>query len=337
MIKRLELENFTAFDELALDFAPGVNLMIGDNGTGKTHVLKILYSVWSAVKELDQIVHKVKRVFLPRDHDIGRLVRQSKERVRASAKIGPQHAPFFELSFPNNEEELGPRWERGTPDVSAYPSVYIPVKEMLANAPGFRSLYSQREIHFEEVYADIIDKAFLPPLKEPVPKEAKELLDTLERIMGGSVTQKGETFYLKGTQGELEFTLLAEGLRKFALLWLLIRNGSLSKGSTLFWDEPEANINPSMIRTLVEILLHLQRHGVQIFIATHSYVVLKEFDLQRTEQDSVRFFALSRDADKRITCQTSDDYTSIVPNKISDAYTALYDSEIERSLGRNAG
>ena len=41
-------------------------------------------------------------------------------------------------------------------------SVYIPVKEMLSNAPGFQSLYSKREIHFEEVYRDILDRAYLP-------------------------------------------------------------------------------------------------------------------------------------------------------------------------------
>lgn len=33
---------------------------------------------------------------------------------------------------------------------------------MLANAPGFRALYSQKEVSYEEVYPDIIDKAFLP-------------------------------------------------------------------------------------------------------------------------------------------------------------------------------
>ncbi len=44
-------------------------------------------------------------------------------------------------------------------NASPIESVYIPVKEMLANAPGFRSLYAQREIHFESIYADIIDRA----------------------------------------------------------------------------------------------------------------------------------------------------------------------------------
>ena len=31
---------------------------------------------------------------------------------------------------------------------------------MLSNAPGFRSLYATREVHFDEVYADILDRAY---------------------------------------------------------------------------------------------------------------------------------------------------------------------------------
>ena len=34
-----------------------------------------------------------------------------------------------------------------------------------------------------------------------------------------------------GTQAKLEFNLVAEGLRKIALLWQLIKNGTLEKGS----------------------------------------------------------------------------------------------------------
>ena len=56
----------------------------------------------------------------------------------------------------------------------------------------------------------------------------------------------GEEFFLNGEQGEIEFTLLAEGLRKLGLLWLLIRNGSLRPGAVLFWDEPETNLNPKL-------------------------------------------------------------------------------------------
>ena len=55
------------------------------------------------------------------------------------------------------------------------------------------------------------------------------------------MTLQDDRFYLKpGTQAKLEFNLVAEGLRKIALLWQLIKNGTLEKGSVLFWDEPEA-------------------------------------------------------------------------------------------------
>jgi len=71
------------------------------------------------------------------------------------------------------------------------------VKEMLANAPGFRSLYSQREIHFEEVYADIIDRAYRPALRGPTDSDRKRLLKNLQKMILGKVTIKNEEFFLR--------------------------------------------------------------------------------------------------------------------------------------------
>jgi ABC-type ATPase involved in cell division len=63
----------------------------------------------------------------------------------------------------------------------------------------------------------------------------------------------------------------AEGYKKFGLIYRLIETGYLEKGSTILWDEPEANLNPKMIPEIVRILLALSRHGVQVFFATHDY------------------------------------------------------------------
>ena len=43
MIDRLELKNFTSFGDLDIDFSPKINVIIGENGTGKTQLLKALY------------------------------------------------------------------------------------------------------------------------------------------------------------------------------------------------------------------------------------------------------------------------------------------------------
>lgn len=45
MIERLELRNLAVFTDLMLDLSPKINVIIGENGTGKTHLLKTSYHV----------------------------------------------------------------------------------------------------------------------------------------------------------------------------------------------------------------------------------------------------------------------------------------------------
>lgn len=335
MIEKLEISNFTAFGQLTMDFCPGVNIFIGENGTGKTHILKLLYSVLDAYQgpdSIDAVAGKIIRVFLPKDRSIGRLVRRVKGSSSCSLTIVRDGKPLT-IDFTNHSKdkvESRGRWK--LEEAGEGSCVYVPVKEMLANAPGFRSLYDRREVYFEEVYYDVLTRAYLPILRGPITDERARLLTMLQKIMKGKVVQKGEQFFLKNQQGELEFTLLAEGVRKFALLWLLIQNGTLLKGSTLFWDEPEANINPSMLQTLVEIMLHLQSLGVQIFVATHSYVVLREFDLQSGPEHQLKYFSLNFTPMGDVTCNPGVAYADILPNKINEAYAGIYDKEVERAL-----
>ena len=213
-------------------------------------------------------------------------------------------------------------------------SVYIPVKEMLSNAPGFRSLYAKREIHFEEIYRDILDKAYLPALRGPMDTRREGILTRLREAIGGDVAVQNEEFFLRNEDGDLEFSLVAEGVRKLALLWLLIRNGTLQPAAVAFWDEPETNLNPKLFGVVMEVLLELQRAGVQVFLATHDYVILKELDLRTTSADKVAFHSLYREEGSgEVGCATTYSYLEIHPNAVADTFTDLYDREVERSLG----
>jgi hypothetical protein len=348
-LTRLRLENFTAFKHLELDFSPGVNVFIGANATGKTHILKVLYAACEATREDTDFVEKLMRVFLPHPPGGERLVHSSPglraENAERYGSVPPGRAEVSREGLRISADFLTTRtgWKSdydyaGLNDWRAsgrLRSVYIPCKEMLANAPGFRSMYAMRETHFEEVYADVIDRALLPPLSGPLAPEVDRLLDRLRNQLSGDIVNEGEAFFLQGHNGgNLEFTLLAEGFRKLGLLYRLIENGVLAGGSVLFWDEPEANLNPSMMETVVDILLELQRMGVQIFLATHDFVTLKLFDLLRTSEDSVRYHALYRDAETaEIAANSTEDYFAIQHNDISDALANLYDMDVERALG----
>ena len=84
---------------------------------------------------------------------------------------------------------------------------------------------------------------------------------------------------------------------------------------------------------MIETLLRLQRNGVQIFLATHDYVILKELDLQMTDEDDVAFHSLYRDADTgEISCKTVDRFEQMHPNAILDTFDSLYDRDVERAL-----
>ena len=332
-ITRIRLKRFTAFESLDLMPSPGLNAFLGTNGTGKTHLMKVAYAACDSTRPGVRFPDKLARVFLPSNSGIGRLVKRRRGRSNALAEVGCQGMPI-RTSFSNLVKSPESVQERRRIRDAPVSSVYIPVKEMLANAPGFRSLYSSRSIHFEEIYADILDRAFLPPLLGAPDTVRRGLLRKLRNVLEGNVTAKNEEFFLRSRQGILEFTLLAEGLRKLGLLWLLIQNGTLLRGSVLFWDEPETNLNPRLFGPVVEILLELQRQGVQIFIATHDYLILKQLDLQTTEADRVAYHALYRDETGELVCNTMDSYLDIEPNAIADAFTHAYDLEIRRSLGR---
>ena len=333
-LTKVKLERFTAFDHLDLEFSPGVNVLIGANGTGKTHLMKVCYAACDVSKKDASFGEKLVNVFLPSNRALGRLVRRQQGGGRASVRVFRDKVSL-EASFSSRTQQGRSAEITGAKDWAANPiqSVYVPVKEMLANAPGFRSLYSTREVHFEEVYVDILDRAYLPQLKGRPDPQHQRLLDSLRETVGGGVFLKNEEFFLRDRQGELEFSLLAEGLRKLALLWLLIRNGTLPNGAVLFWDEPEANLNPRLYGPLVDVVLELQRGGVQVFLATHDYAILKEIDLRVEPGDQVAFHCLSREAETgEILCQTSHHYLQIGPNPIWEASDSLYDREIERTL-----
>ncbi|MDM8560921.1 AAA family ATPase [Candidatus Parabeggiatoa sp. HSG14] len=45
MLKSLAIKNFTIFSEAGIEFSPGLNVVIGENNTGKSHLLKLAYAI----------------------------------------------------------------------------------------------------------------------------------------------------------------------------------------------------------------------------------------------------------------------------------------------------
>jgi len=331
----VQVANFTAFRKLQLDLSPGLNVLIGPNATGKTHLMKVLYAA-AAVSAADtDLAEKLVGVFVPHQRRIGRLVTRRQGSAECQVTIHrPQSRLTIRFSSHAQPTSKTPpivtglqRW-RETPIVSAF----IPVKEMLTGGAQLVALYQLRELELEEVYVDIVTRALLPLARGQVDARRQKLLDTLNREMSGKVEVVDDRFFHRSSQGRLEFSLLSEGYRKLGLLWLLIQNRTLLDGSVLFWDEPEANLNPALIGCVIGVLLDLQRLGVQVFIATHSHVVLKEIELRRAGADEVRYVSFFRGDADGVQVETAGRLFELDHDKIRDTYVDLVERDLQLSL-----
>ena len=164
-ITHIKLNNFTSFSVLDQAFSTGVNVIIGANGTGKTHLLKVLYSACAVTVGEDKekgFALKLRNVFNPYEGRMGRLARRQSTSVKTKTIVTREGGVKLSAEFSNHTnkpEDVKVSGEASWKKEDLV-SAYIPVKEMLAHAPGFLATAAKREIAFEEVYVDIIKRAF---------------------------------------------------------------------------------------------------------------------------------------------------------------------------------
>ena len=294
-ITRIELDNFTVFKEMTIPFQRGINVLVGENGFGKTHIMKILYAACRAAKHDVSFPQKTVLVFRPDNSMIGRLVNRNKSEnntanstarvsvVSDSARIGMK----FSVKTKKWEADVTSEqnWEKQMSDLT---SVFIPAKEILSNAWNLESAVKMGNVEFDDTYLDIIAAAKINISRGTDSTERRKYLEALEKMSAGKVTVSEERFYLKlGTQAKLEFNLIAEGLRKIALLWQLIKNGTLGKGSYL--------------------------------------------EVKRRESTSIQYCSLYREEGK-ILCEVSEQFTLLEHNAIMETFRQLYMDEMEVKL-----
>lgn len=328
-IERVTIENFTVFEHVEIDFASGVNVLIGENGTGKTHLMKAMYVLLQEIKLVTfDKCFKLKRYTT--------LCIDENKNIELSAKLkGVKNSQAVTFGKLSGQPETIKRYEdmrREPTQPSEIPlSVFIPAKDMLTHSRSFLSLYDKFDLPFDKMYYDIISKSMLPNLRE-IPEIGKSILPKLEEIIGGVVVVENETFFIQKTNGELvEFSVEAEGIKKIAILWQLIMNESITEGSVLFLDEPDANINPALYKEVTTILLELARHGVQIFLATHNYNFAKYIEVLMGEGDAVSFHALHK-TETGVQCETQEEFALLSHNALREDNINLYDEEMKKEF-----
>lgn len=335
-LTRIKIENFTVFEDITIPFSKGLNILVGENGMGKTHVMKLAYAACQSRKHDVSFSQKTTMLFRPDQSGIGRLVNRNKNGENTARVLVESDIAQIGMSFSTKtkkwdaEVKSEEKWEK---QMSGTTSVFIPAKEILSNAWNLDAAVKMGNVEFDDTYLDIIAAAKIDISTDVDSVARKKYLKILQKISNGKVTVQDDRFYLKpGTQAKLEFNLVAEGIRKIALLWQLIKNGTLEKGSVLFWDEPEANINPKYIPVLEELLIMLEKEGVQIFVSTHDYFLSKYIEVKREKDSDVQYISLYKDEKDQVQCEIAKEFELLEHNTIMDTFRQLYREEIGVAL-----
>lgn len=327
-----------------LDFSEGINIIMGENGMGKTSLLKMIYAAtqWSIKQKHPGNTQRFADFFSDSLTDMDLLKNREKMGAISYFEVSDGLHKFRYGLYPagilNFDEWLGL-------DIS---SVFIPTTEMLSHADGFLALNEKYHLPFDGTQVDIVVNASLPEAKK-IPDYMEAVLERISNVIGGTVFMENGRFFVQKKDGvRIDFSLEAEGLRKLGLLWKLIRNGLLEKGAVLLWDEPEANLNPELFPLIVDILFELQKAGVQIFVATHSYNLAKYFEIRRNDKQQVLYHNLFKAESEipdgfdwmqeedvtRSICSHSAWYLSeLIQNKMMDADEKLLDEAMRKSVG----
>ena len=341
-IQSLTVTKFGVFrSKSTFEFGPGINVVIGPNGSGKSHLLKLLYTCLSVANKHPSVddksfsIHmrdKLNGVFRPDNGQTGRLVSRTVGRSKATWVLNTDAG---EISSSVSTVGTGTVKASRTLDAAPERAVFLPSREALAMYPGFVSLYENREIAFDETYRDLCVMLSGSQLRGPRLAETQKLAEPLEHELGGSVRLIDGRFVLMTSgKGNLEAPLLAEGIRKLGSLAHLILNGSLLKNGFLMWDEPEANLNPRLTQLVARTLARLAASGVQIFVASHDFLLTSELSMYQeykryVDKDlrcDIKFFALELQGDlESVRIHQSDRLSTLPANAIVDEFAAFYE------------
>lgn len=336
MLNAVKLKNFGPLAELDWPGLGAINLVIGGNGSGKTFLLKALYSATRTLEDYKRgedprtasaiLADKLYWTFQP--GKIGDLVTKGVDgTLSCDVQFDGRH---FSFSFGKDTAKRISFLENHVPPRSGN-SIFLPAKEVLSlHRIILKSREQDRSFGFDDTYLDLARALRQSTTRGKNYAQFAASRRRLENMFGGRVEFDEASDQWRFKKGNQRFPIgvTAEGIKKVAILDTLLGNRYLDTSSIVFFDEPEAALHPAAISILLDIVARLTKRGIQFFLASHSYFVVKKLHLiSRQSNMSIPVISL------RETGTSLDNLKHGMPdNPIVDESIRLYREEVELSL-----
>lgn len=340
-IQSVRLENCGRLSKFAYDKFSNINLIIGENATGKTSLLKMLYV---AIRSMEE--HKRGNEARPISEILSEKLRWTFQVDKLGDIVNRADDAPLQFSIKTNcpQSRLECQFSRSatTRVVKVFEpeaqkegnSIFIPAKEVLSL---FSVIRKSREVDkvfgFDDTYYDLVKALSIAPSRGKNFTAFAQARKTLSRVIDGKVEydeNEGRWYYKNARNQRFPIGVTAEGIKKISIMDRLLGNGYISKNSVLFIDELESALHPNAVCTFLDMISTIANEmGIQVFISTHSYFVIKKlFLIALKKRDSVVCISLSKDKEA-LVCNLSD---GMPENSIINTSIDLYEQEITEVL-----
>lgn len=304
MIKEINIKAYGPIQDFHSQGVENINLLIGHNGVGKTVMLKALYSALKTVEQYrrGREPRGIREILAENLYwtfqlsSLGSIVKKGQPTL--SFSMSSDKDEQFSYSFGNSTVR-----EVKTLDNSFEPtvvnSIFIPAKEVVSLQDSILRLYEVDKIFgFDKTYVDLA-RAMSKTVQGRNYKEFSEARAELNDALGGKLEYDsvGKAWVFRDREKRMyDIMLTSEGIKRLSILELLLGNHYLSKDSIVIIDEAEANLHPEMVARFMKVIFLMAQAGVQFFISTHSYFVIKNlYILSQEHKVSIPTWSFDKD------------------------------------------
>lgn len=338
-ITEVDIRNLGVIPSFQWDKISNINLIIGENGAGKTFLLKGLYSAVRTLEEYKRgddirpiaevLAEKLRWTF--QAEKLGDLVCRSSDKplsfeiALGDKSIGYQFSQsatskIVSVSAPNGGKEGN--------------SIFIPAKEVLSL---FSVILKSREVDksfgFDDTYYDLAKALRIAPTRGRNYSAFAKSRDAVRNVIDGKIEYEestGKWIYKNNRNQKFSIGTTSEGVKKIAIMDRMLANGYLDNRSIIFIDEVESALHPTAICQFLDMVAFLaDKMNIQFFIASHSYFVIKKLAILAINKPHfISCLSLSKMSEP-VLCDMHDGMPN---NSIVDTSIELYEQEIMEGL-----